>query len=231
MAKKSKRYRNATESADLLATYPLEEAVEVLKKMPKAGFDETVELSLHLGVDPRRSDQMVRGTVDLPNGSGKKVVVVAFTENEQAALDAGADYAGLDELIKKIQGGWLDFDKTVATPSAMRSVRTVARVLGPRGMMPNPKAGTVSDNLTDTIDQIKSGGRVEFKMDKTANIGVVVGKCSFDTSKLVGNINKVLEVIGRARPGALKGRYIKNATVTATQSPGVKLDPSLYTNL
>lgn len=228
MVKLQKRYQSAREVADLTQQYPLDEAVGILSRMPAAKFDETVELSVHLGVDPRQSNQMVRGIVNLPNGSGKKVRVIVFTENAQDALDAGADAAGLDDLIKKVQEGWLEFDVAVATPAAMKEVRAVARVLGPRGLMPNPKSGTVTDDVVDALKEIKQGGRVEYKMDKTANIGVVVGKRSFTPEQLLENIQTVIDSIGRARPENVKGAYISSMTLSATMSPGVKLDSALY---
>ena len=228
MVKVCKRYGAAREVADLTKRYPLEEAVEILAQMPRAKFDETVELSAHLGVDPRQSTQMVRGIVNLPNGSGKKVRVAVFTDKPEEALEAGADEAGLDDLIAKIQGGWLQFDVAVATSPAMRQVRTVARILGPRGLMPNPRSGTVTDDVGEALKEIKQGGRVEYKMDKTANVGVVVGRCSFTPEHLIENISAVLVSIGRVRPKALKGRYILSMTISGTMSPSVKLDSSVY---
>lgn len=223
MKKHSKRYRSAVSNGDLKKGYPLPEAVARLLKTPPAKFDETVELSFHLGVDPRQSDQMVRGTVPLPHGSGKKVRVLVFTENPEAVLAAGADYAGLKEYIAKIGGGWLDFDVAIATPDAMKEVRSMARILGPRGLMPNPKSGTVTDNVEQAIKEVKAG-RVEFKVDKTANIGVAIGKRSFSPEQIVENANTVIEAIGKAKPAGFKGRYILNVTVAATMSPGVRLD-------
>src|SRR5665213_3851539 len=169
MDKHSKRYQSAEKTADLTKDYPLTEAVDILAKFPKAKFDETVELSLRLGVDPTAGDQMIRGTTPLPNGSGKKVRVLVFTDNPKAALDAGADHAGLQEYMAKINEGWLDFDVAIATTEAMKTVRTIARVLGPKGLMPNPKSGTVTDDIVAGIKAVKAG-RVEFKMDKTGNI-------------------------------------------------------------
>jgi large subunit ribosomal protein L1 len=174
----SKRYRSAIKVADLSQEYPLKDAVDILAKFPKAKFDETVELSFRLGVDATSGEQNVRGTTPLPNGSGKKVRVIVFTDDAPKAIAAGADEAGLADLMKKIQDGWLDFDVAIATTEAMKQVRTLARVLGPKGLMPNPKAGTVTDDIPNGIKAVKAG-RVEFKMDKTANIGVGVGKRSF----------------------------------------------------
>jgi large subunit ribosomal protein L1 len=220
--KHSKRYRSAVSAADLTKEYPLKEAVELLGKFPKAKFDETVELSFRLGVDPAQGDQMVRGTTPLPNGSGKKVRVIVFTDDADKALAAGADHAGLAELMAKINGGWLDFDVAIATTEAMKQVRTLARVLGPKGLMPNPKSGTVTDDIAAGIKAVKAG-RVEFKVDKTANIGVGVGKRSFTPDQIAENVAAVLEAVGKAKPAAFKGHYIKGVTLSSSMSPGVKL--------
>lgn len=232
MAKITKKRKTAGALYTHANTYPLSEALEILSKFPKARFDETVELSVHLGVDPRQSTQMVRGIVNLPKGSGKKVKVIAFTENPQEAKDAGADEAGLDDLIAKITEGWTDFDVAVSTPAAMKEVRKVARVLGPRGLMPNPKSGTVTDDIAGAIKSVKSGGRVEFKMDKTANVGIVVGKRSFSAQDLEENISSVLDALSKARPETMKGHaYIKSAAISGTMSPGVRLESAVYANL
>jgi large subunit ribosomal protein L1 len=230
MVKLHKKYKAALEVADLSKEYPLEEAVAVLNKFPKAKFDETVEVSFRLAVDPRQGDQMVRGTVVLPHGSGKKVRVLAFTTDADAALAAGADFAGLKDYMDKIQAGWFDFDVAVATPEAMREVRTIARTLGPKGLMPNPKSGTVTDDLAKAIKEVKAG-RVEFKVDKTANVGVGVGKRSFASEQLIENVRSLLAAVGAARPASLKGRYIMSATLTATMTPGVRLAASDYNQL
>lgn len=221
MVKRSKRYKKAAES---LAQKPavLADAVATLQSMPKAGFDETVELSFKLNVDPKQSNQMVRGTVRLPNGSGKKVRVVVFTDHADSAIAAGADKAGLEDLIKEIEGGWMDFDVAVATTSAMKEVRKLARILGPRGLMPNPKSGTVTDDIESAIKEVK-GGRVEFKMDKTANLAVVVGKRSFTNEKLVENAKAVLSSVAATRPEMIKGKFINSITISSTMSPGVKV--------
>lgn len=225
----SKRNKAAAKVVDRMRTYSLNEAVSVLAKFPAAKFDETVELSCHLGVDPKQSNQMVRGVVTLPHGSGKKVRVIAFTELPDVASAAGADAAGLEDLIKRVEEGWLDFDVALATPAAMKEVRRVARVLGPRGLMPNPKSGTVTDDIAGALKAVKSGGRIEFKMDKTANIGVVVGRRSFAPEALEENIRVVVDAIGKLRPEGLKGqRYIKSMTISGTMTPGVKLESSLY---
>ncbi|OLA83210.1 MAG: 50S ribosomal protein L1 [Verrucomicrobia bacterium CAG:312_58_20] len=222
MVKRSKRYRKAAES---LAQKPsaLADAVAALQSMPKAGFDETVELSFKLNVDPKQSNQMVRGTVRLPNGSGKKVRVVVFTDHAESAIAAGADKAGLEDLIKEIEGGWMEFDVAVATTSAMKEVRKLARILGPRGLMPNPKSGTVTDDVESAIKEVK-GGRVEYKMDKTANLSVVVGKRSFANDKLVENARAALSSVAAARPEMIKGKFINSITISSTMSPGVKVD-------
>ena len=222
MVKRSKRYRKAAES---LAQKPsaLADAVAALQSMPKAGFDETVELSFKLNVDPKQSNQMVRGTVRLPNGSGKKVRVVVFTDHAESAIAAGADKAGLEDLIKEIEGGWMEFDVAVTTTSAMKEVRKLARILGPRGLMPNPKSGTVTDDVESAIKEVK-GGRVEYKMDKTANLSVVVGKRSFANDKLVENARAALSSVAAARPEMIKGKFINSITISSTMSPGVKVD-------
>lgn len=221
MVKRSKRYRQASEAAPK-AALSLADAVSALQAMPKAGFDETVEISFRLNVDPKQSTQMVRGTVRLPNGSGKKVRVIVFTENAQAALDAGADKAGFEDLIKEVSEGFLDFDVAIATTSAMKEVRKVARVLGPKGLMPNPKSGTVTDDVASTIAEVKAG-RVEFKMDKTSNMSVVVGKRSFATEKLAENAKVVLDSVVAARPEAIKGKFINSIAISSTMSPSVKI--------
>ena len=227
MAIQSKRYRKSAESVEALKAYELDEAITVLKGFSEAKFDETVELSFRLGVDPRQSDQMIRGTVSLPNGSGKKVTVVVFTEDEETATAAGADYAGLDELIEKVKGGWMEFDVAVATPAAMKKVRAIARVLGPRGLMPNPKSGTVTDDVAKAINEVKAG-RVEYKMDKTANMAVAVGKRSFEADKIKENIETVINKVVQAKPDKFHGKFILNLSVSSTMSPGVKLDTSKY---
>ena len=225
MSNISKRMQSAQQAGDLSTVYALQDAIELLQKMPAAKFDETVEIYARLGVNPKQSDQMVRGTVSLPNGSGKKVTVAVFTEDVQAALDAGADHAGLDDLIAKVNEGWMDFDVALATPSAMKEVRKIARVLGPRGLMPNPKSGTVTDDIATGINEVKAG-RVEYKMDKTANLAVVVGKRSFSTEQLVENATTALNTIAKSRPESFKGgAFIKSVTISSTMSPGVKVDP------
>jgi len=227
MERKSKRYRSAVQVADLTKEYPLQEAVEILARFPKAKFDETVEFAFRLGVDPSQGDQMVRGTTPLPNGTGKKVRVLVFTDNPKAALDAGADFAGLQDQMQKIQEGWLDFDVAIATTEAMKTVRTIARVLGPKGLMPNPKSGTVTDDIPAGIKAVKAG-RVEFKMDKAANVGVGIGKRSFTPAQILENAAAVLEAVGKAKPASFKGRYIVTAALSSTMSPAVKIAGSEY---
>ncbi len=227
MEKHSKRYRSALKIADLTKGYPLAEAVEILSKFPKAKFDETIDLSIRLGVDPTQGDQMVRGTTPLPNGSGKKVRILVFTDNTAAALAAGADHAGLEDMMKKVQDGWLDFDVAIATTEAMKQVRTLARVLGPKGLMPNPKSGTVTDDIAAGIKAVKAG-RVEFKMDKAANIGVGAGKRSFTTAQITENIAAVLEAVAKAKPASFKGQYIKTIAISSSQSPAVQLASTEY---
>ncbi len=221
MVKRSKRYNKALESVQNKAL-ALADAVNALQSMPKAGFDETVELAFRLNVDPKQSNQMVRGTVRLPNGSGKKVRVVVFTEHAETAMSAGADKAGLDDLIKEIEGGWMEFDVAVATTSAMKEVRKLARILGPRGLMPNPKSGTVTDDVESAIKEVK-GGRVEYKMDKTANLVVVVGKRSFANEKLLENAKAALASVVAARPEVIKGKFINSISISSTMSPSVKV--------
>lgn len=227
MEKQSKRYRSAVKVADLSKSYNLAEAVEVLAKFPKAKFDETVELSIRLGVDPAQGDQMVRGTTPLPNGSGKKVRVIVFTDSPEVALEAGADEAGLVDLMKKVSDGWLDFDVAIATTEAMKQVRTLARVLGPKGLMPNPKSGTVTDDIAAGIKAVKAG-RVEFKMDKACNIGVGIGKRSFTSVQIIENAQAVLDAVGKAKPSSFRGNYIKTVAISSSMSPGVHLASTEY---
>lgn len=223
MEKHSKRYRSAVKVADLTKEYPLKEAVEILAKFPKAKFDETVELSFRLGVDATAGEQMVRGTTPLPNGSGKKVRVLVFTDDPQKAIAAGADHAGLQDMMAKINEGWLDFDVAIATTEAMKTVRTIARVLGPKGLMPNPKSGTVTDDIPAGIKAVKAG-RVEFKMDKACNIGVGVGKRSFTAEQILENAQAVLDAVGKSKPTSFKGgNFIKSVAICSSMSPGVRV--------
>src|SRR6187401_2442505 len=226
---RSKRYRAAAEQVDRSKAYNLNEAVSALKKMPPTKFDQTVTVSFRLGVDPKQSDQMVRGTCPLPHGSGKKVRVLVFAEGKAAdeAKGAGAEFVGFKDLIQKVQEGFQDFDVTVATPAAMAEVRKLGKVLGPRGLMPNPKTGTVTEDTAKAVQEVKAG-RVEFKLDKNGNVAVPVGRFSFEENALVENANAVIEAVMRARPPTAKGRYLEGVTISATMSPGVHIDPSPY---
>lgn len=222
----SKRYKKALELVDGSKSYPLKSAVEVLTKFPKAKFNETVDLAFRLGVDPKQSDQMVRGTVPLPHGSGKTVKVLVFAKNgvaADAAKAAGAEFVGFDDLIKKCQEGWSDFDVAIATPDAMSEVRKLGKVLGPRGLMPNPKTGTVTDDTAKAVREVKAG-RVEFKVDKAGNIHVPVGKVSFASSQIEENARAVIDSVLRAKPHTVKGHYVHTCTISATMSPPVRVD-------
>ena len=222
----SKRYRKALELVDGNKSYPLKTAVEVLAKFPKAKFNETVDLAFRLGVDPKQSDQMVRGTVPLPHGSGKTVKVLVFAKggpSADAARAAGAEFVGFDDMIKKCTEGWTDFDVAIATPEAMSEVRKLGKVLGPRGLMPNPKTGTVTDDTAKAVKEVKAG-RVEFKIDKAGNIHVPVGKASFNAQQLEENARAVIEAVAKARPHTTKGEYIQSCTLSATMSPPVRVD-------
>lgn len=225
--KGSKRYRESAKKVDFEKTYDVSEASALLDKLPKAKFDETVELYARLSVDPRKSDQMVRGTLQLPHGSGKTVRVIVFTENPDEAISAGADKAGLDDLIEEVNKGWLGFDVAISTTSAMKSVRKVARVLGPRGLMPNPKSGTVTDDIVEGINQVKAG-RVEFKMDKTANVAVVVGKRSFKPEQIIENAQAAITALNDAKPKGALGKFIKSLALSSTMSPGIRIDVTPY---
>ncbi len=226
---RSKRYRAAAEQVDRTKAYSLTDAVSVLKKFPPTKFDQTVTVSFRLGVDPKQSDQMVRGICALPHGSGKQVRVLVFAEGKAAkdAKDAGAEFVGFKDMIQKCQEGFQDFDVAIATPAAMAEVRKLGKVLGPRGLMPNPKAGTVTDDTAKAVQEVKAG-RVEFKLDKNGNVAVPVGKFSFEETALVENGNAVIEAVARARPATAKGRYLDAMTLSATMSPGLQLDPSPY---
>lgn len=230
MAKHGKRYREALKLVDTRREYKINEAVELLKKLPKAKFDETVELGIKLGVDPKQSDQMVRGTCPLPHGSGKKVRVLVFAKGAaaQAAKDAGADYVGFDDLIKKIQEGWLDFDVAVATTEAMQEVRKLGKQLGPKGLMPNPKTGTVTDNPAKAIQEVKAG-RVEFKMDKAGNLHIAFGKLSFESKAIEENAKSIINAVMHAKPASSKGKFIESCTLASTMSPGLRIDTHEFT--
>jgi len=232
MAKHGKRYRAALELMRK-KTEPhrdLAEAVKLVKQSARAKFDETIVVSSHLGVDPRHSDQLVRGTVVLPHGTGKslRVLVLCKGDKEKEALAAGADFAGSDEYVKKIQGGWLDVDAIVATPDLMGEVGKLGRVLGPRGLMPNPKSGTVTFDVAKAVKELKAG-KIEFRVDKGANVHAPVGKASFGEAQLLENARAFLRELVRARPAGAKGHYIKSLTMSATMGPGVALDPTAVT--
>jgi large subunit ribosomal protein L1 len=222
----SKRYKKALEQVDAAKAYPLKDAVGVLAKFPKAKFNETVDLAFRLGVDPKQSDQMVRGTVPLPHGSGKVVRVLVFAKNgaaADAARAAGAEFVGFEDMIAKCNGGWSDFDVAVATPEAMVEVRKLGKVLGPRGLMPNPKTGTVTEDTAKAVKEVKAG-RVEFKVDKAGNVHVAVGKVSFPPVQLEENARSVIDAVAKAKPSGVKGTYIHSCTISATMSPGVRVD-------
>ncbi|MCH9630395.1 MAG: 50S ribosomal protein L1 [Chlamydiia bacterium] len=227
MSKRSKRYKEIEEKVDVTKEYTLSEALEILKKCPTVKFDESVDISLKLGVDPKKSDQQVRGTVALPNGSGKdlKVVVLAKGEKMQEAEQAGANEVGNKELIDKIKGGWTDFDALVATPDMMRDVGKLGKVLGPRGLMPTPKAGTVTTDVAKAVQELKAG-KVEFKVDKSSVINNMIGKLSFKLEALLENIDAIVSAIHRAKPSSSKGVYLKSMHVSSTMGPGIKIDVS-----
>ena len=224
-SKHSKRFRKGLELVEAKKSYPLKSAVEVLIKFPKAKFNESVELGFKLGVDPKQSDQMVRGTVPLPHGSGKTVRVLVFAKGAaaDAATAAGAEYVGFEDMIKKCTEGWNDFDVAIATPDAMGEVRKLGKVLGPRGLMPNPKTGTVTDDTAKAVREVKAG-RVEFKVDKGGNVHVPVGKVSFPALQLEENARAVIEAVSKARPSSVKGMFIQTCTISATMSPGLRID-------
>lgn len=223
--KRSKLYRSRLGLFDRTVFYSLEEGMALLKKMPTTKFDETVEMSFRLGIDPRQSDQIVRGAMVLPQGTGKKQTVVVIAEGEfaQRAKDAGADEVGYEELLQRIKGGWLEFDVLIATPSAMKEVRTLGRVLGPRGLMPNPKTGTVTEDTAAAVKDAKAG-RIEYRCDRAGVVNVPIGKLSFSAEALLENGEAVLSAILRARPSAAKGIYLQSWTLSSTMSPGIRLD-------
>jgi large subunit ribosomal protein L1 len=225
MAGKSKAYTQAAEKFDRDQQYPVEQAVEILKEFPTGKFDQSVEVSMRLGVDPRKADQMVRGTVNLPAGTGKtaRVVVFATGDKAEAAAAAGADEVGSDDLLERIKGGWLDFDAVVATPDQMGKVGQLGRVLGPRGLMPNPKTGTVTMDPAKAVSDIK-GGKIEFRIDKHSNLQFIIGKASFSQEDLLRNFQAAFDEVQRLKPSSAKGRYIKKATLSTTMSPGIPLD-------
>lgn len=230
--KRSKRYEAAAKLVDPSRNYPFVDAVGVLKSFPAPKFDQTVTLSFRLGVDPKQSDQMVRGTCPLPNGSGNQVRVLVFAVGgaAEAAKEAGAEFVGFEDLVKKCQEGFQDFDVAIATPAAMSEVRKLGKVLGPRGLMPNPKTGTVTDDTAKAVKEVKAG-RVEFKLDKNGNVSVPVGKASFEVAALVENGAAVMEAVSKARPSSAKGRFIQSITLAASMSPGLAIDAAAYQNV
>jgi large subunit ribosomal protein L1 len=223
----SKRYVKNAKLVEDQKALPLKEAVQVLAKFEKAKFNETIDLAFRLGVDPKQSDQMVRGTVPLPHGSGKVVRVLVFAKpgpTADAARSAGAEFVGFEDMIAKCNSGWVDFDVAVATPEAMVEVRKLGKVLGPRGLMPNPKTGTVTDDTAKAVREVKAG-RVEFKVDKAGNIHVPVGKTAFKPEEIEANARAVIEAIVKSRPASVKGVFLRSCTISATMSPGVRVDP------
>lgn len=232
MARKGKNYTKAKERVDRNKRYDLEEGLRLVSESSYARFAESVDVAIRLGVDPRKADQMVRGSVLLPHGTGKAVRVLVFAkgEKEKEARDAGADYAGADELVEKISKGWLEFDKAIATPDMMSTVGKLGKILGPRGLMPNPKVGTVTFDLEKAVKEIKLG-KVEFKVEKAGIVHVGVGRASFGVEKLLENIKALLEVIIRAKPPTSKGLYLKSIALSTTMGPGVKIDPVSLRNM
>jgi large subunit ribosomal protein L1 len=230
--KRSKAYRAAAEKIDPAELYAPLAAIRIVKETAPTTFDQTVEVSMRLGVDPRKADQMVRGTVNLPHGTGKTARVLVFANGEKAdeARAAGADFVGGDDMIEKVKGGWTDFDAAVATPDLMGKVGTLGKVLGPRGLMPNPKTGTVTMDVAKAVTEIK-GGKIEFRVDKHSNLHFPIGKASFTEEALVENYGAALDEILRLKPSAAKGRYLKKATMSSTMGPGIPLDPNRVKNL
>lgn len=225
MAKTSKRFKEVLAQVDKTKAYPIEEAVELAKKCATTKFDETVEVSFNLNVDPRHADQQIRGAMVLPNGTGKSQTVAVVAEGDKAkeAEDAGADFVGSDELIQKIQGGWLGFDVLIATPNMMGKLGRLGRILGPKGLMPNPKTGTVTMDITNAVNEVKKG-KITYRVDKEGNINVLIGKASFDNDKLVENFKAIYNTILKARPTKVKGTYMKNLVLSTTMGPGIKVE-------
>src|SRR5258707_7088558 len=226
--KRSKAYRKADELIQPEKLYTPAQAVDLSKKTATTKFDATIEVAIRLGVDPRKADQMVRGTVNLPHGTGKTARVLVFATGERAeeARTAGADYVGSDELIERVQGGFLDFDAVVATPDLMGKVGRLGRVLGPRGLMPNPKTGTVTADVAKAVTEIK-GGKIEFRVDKNSNLHLIIGKASFENRALVENYAAALDEVIRLKPSAAKGKYLKKVAITTTMGPGIQVDPAV----
>ena len=229
MAKKSKKMQEALKKVDATKAYSVEEAVALAKDTNIAKFDATVEVAYKLNVDPKKADQQIRGAVVLPNGTGKTQTVLVFAKGDKAkeAEAAGADFVGDDDMVQKIQGGWFDFDVVVATPDMMATVGKLGRVLGPKGLMPNPKTGTVTMDVTKAVEEVKAG-KVTYRVDKAGNIHVPIGKVSFDNEKLVENFNTINDVLLKAKPSTAKGQYIKNISVTTTFGPGIHVDQASF---
>lgn len=228
MSKSSKAYRAAAEKIDAGRIYSPLQATKVVKETSSKNFDATIDVAIRLGVDPRKADQLVRGTVSLPHGTGKEVRVIVFAEgpNATAATEAGADFVGTAELIEKIQGGWTDFDAAIATPDQMAKVGRVARVLGPRGLMPNPKTGTVTTDVAKAVSEIK-GGKIAFRVDKASNLHAIIGKASFSEQQLAENYGALIEELLRLKPASSKGKYLKKITLSSTTGPGVPVDTTV----
>lgn len=229
MNKRGKKYASVVSKIDKNKKYSVDEAIEFIKSNPSAKFDESFEISMNLGIDPRKSDQNIRGTVSLPHGTGKsvRVLVLAKTPKDKEALDAGADYAGLDEYVEKIKSGWADVDVVVATPDVMGEVGKLGRILGPRGLMPNPKIGTVTFDVAKAVEELKAG-KIEYRVDKSGNIAGAVGKCTFATDALKDNVNLFYETILKSRPSSAKGKFIKNVYFSSTMGPSLNIDESSF---
>jgi large subunit ribosomal protein L1 len=227
-----KNYRKVAELVDRTKLYSPLDAIKLAKQTSTVKFDPTVEVAMRLGVDPRKADQMVRGTVNLPHGTGKTARVIVFAAGAKAeeAVGAGADEVGTDELVARIQGGWLEFDAAIATPDQMAKIGRIARILGPRGLMPNPKTGTVTMDVAKAVQDIK-GGKITFRVDKHSNLHLIIGKASFPEDKLIENYAAVLDEVLRSKPSAAKGKYLKKVFVTTTMGPGIPVDPSVTRNL
>ncbi len=228
---RGKKYTAALQKFERAKRYPVNDAVEIVRDFETASYDETVELAVSLGVNPKHADQMVRGAVVLPNGTGKKVRVVVFAkgDKEKEALEAGADFVGAEDLVEKIKGGWFDFDTAIATPNMMVHVGKIGRVLGPRGLMPNPKVGTVTFDIAKAVNQAKAG-KISYRTDRTGIIHAGIGKRSFEAAKLLDNLNMLLETLAKAKPSSAKGRYFKGITISLTHSPGVRIDANEVAN-
>lgn len=231
MAKQGKRFRAALKTVEQGKDYSIKDAVALVKQNAKAKFDESFDISIRLGVDPRKADQLVRGTVSLPHGTGKtvRVLVMAKAPKDKEALEAGADHAGFTEYIEKLQSGWADIDVIIATPDVMGEVGKLGRVLGPRGLMPNPKSGTVTFDVAKAVKEVKAG-KIEFRVDKGGNVQAAIGKCSFAPDQLADNLNTIMHSIVKAKPTTAKGKYIRSVYVSSTMGPSVKLADSVFTS-